>query len=315
MDPVVVYNVQSGPIWDWRVAFDLFAGGVGVGAFLFAVALARYGHRRYRRLAQTAAVVAPFLVILGLLFLFWKLGNKLNVYQLAANLAPTSLMWWGFLLQSALVVLGLVYAWQWRDLTASEQRNRLGLVVAVIALLVGIYHGFLLAALTSHPLWASGSTVLMAMLAFVTTGIAGALLAHVVRMQMTGYSGEEQDLAEYVDGLGPVRNTLAIALVLILVNVFLWWVDLAFGSLHSRQALEAALAAYASLFLVFGIGLGVIVPLILLAGSYSKTHIAVPGRVLSRLGLASLLILVGGFVIRYVVVLGGQVALPAATLY
>ena len=56
MDPTLVYNIQPGPIWDWRVAVDLFAGGVGVGAFLFTFALSRFGDRRYQRLAQTAAI-------------------------------------------------------------------------------------------------------------------------------------------------------------------------------------------------------------------------------------------------------------------
>ena len=133
-------------------------------------------------------------------------------------------------------------------------------------------------------------------------------------MQVSGYSDEEQDLATYVNGLRPVRNTLAIALVLILVNVFLWWVDLAFGSLQSRQALEAALSAYGSTFAVFGIGLGVIVPLVLLAWFFGKAPITQPAKTLSMIGLASLLILVGGFYIRYVEVLGGQIALPIATL-
>lgn len=115
MDPTLVYNIQPGPIWVWRVAIDLFAGGVGVGAFLVAVTLSRIGDRRYQRLAQTAAIMVPLLVMLGLLFLFWKVGNRFNVYQMAINLAPTSLMWWGFLVQSALVALGLVHAWQWLD--------------------------------------------------------------------------------------------------------------------------------------------------------------------------------------------------------
>ena len=39
MNTEIIYEVQSGPIWDWKVAMDLFLGGAGVGAFLFAVFL------------------------------------------------------------------------------------------------------------------------------------------------------------------------------------------------------------------------------------------------------------------------------------
>jgi len=314
MDPTLVYNIQPGPIWDWRVAVDLFAGGVGVGAFLVAVALSRIGDRRYQRLAQTAAIMAPLLVMLGLLFLFWKVGNKLNVYQMAINLAPTSLMWWGFLVQSALVALGLVHAWQWLDPAQNAARNRLGLLVGLLALLVGIYHGLLLAVLTSHPLWATGSMVLMAVLAFVSTGIAGVLLAHLIRMLVSGRSDEGQDLAEYVNGLKPIRNILGITLVLMLVNFFAWWVDLSVGSLQSQQALAAAMAAYGPMFWLLGMGLGLIAPLVLGAWFLGKAPGRKPAMALSMMGLASLLILVGGFYIRYAVVLGGQVALPISTL-
>jgi protein NrfD len=314
MDPTLVYNIQSGPIWDWRVAVDLFAGGVGVGAFLFAVVLGRSGNQRYQRLAQTAAVIAPFLVILGLAFLFWKVGNKLNVYQMAINLAPTSLMWWGFLLQSALVVLGLVYAWLWRDRAPHAGRSALGLLVGLLALLVGIYHGLLLAVLTSHPLWATGSMVMMAILAFITTGVAGVLLAHLIRMLFTGRSEEEGELAEFVNGLRPVRNLLVITLALMLANFLAWWVDLSFGTLESRQALAAALSVYGPLFTQIGIGLGLIVPLLLVAWFFGKAPIKRPALTLSVIALSSILVLVGGFVIRYAVVMGGQVSLPISTL-
>ena len=314
MEPVLFYSTQVGPIWDWRVVVDLFAGGIGVGAVLFSVALSRYGDRRYLRLAQTGAVIAPFLVMFGLLFLFWKLGNKLNVYQMAINIAPTSVMWWGFLLQSALVALGLIYAWQWRNISPNAGRDKLGLLVALLALLVGIYHGLLLATLTSHPLWASGSTILMAILAFVSTGIAGTLLTHFIRVRASGLSEEEQDLDTYIDGLWSVRNILAFTLVLILLNMAFWWVDLAYGSLQSRQALDAAIGSYGSLFWWFGIGLGVIIPIALLAMFVSKAPAQPAAKTISMVGLASILILVGGFCLRYVLVLGGQAGLPIATL-
>ncbi|MDZ7754768.1 MAG: NrfD/PsrC family molybdoenzyme membrane anchor subunit [Gammaproteobacteria bacterium] len=314
MDPTLVYNIQSGTIWDWRVAVDLFAGGVGVGALLFSVALSRYGDARYRRLAQTAGVIAPFLVMLGLLFLFWKVGNKFNVYQMGINLAPTSLMWWGFLIQSALVAFGLLYAWMWLKPEANPGRSGVGLVAAFFAILVGIYHGMLLAVLTSHPVWASGSMVLLAVLAFASTGVAGGVLAHQLRMMFAGRADEEDELDVYVRGLKPVAGFLAAVLVLMLLNFFAWWVDLAFGSLQSRQALDAAMGVHGTLFILVGLGIGVVLPLALVALWYSRVRAGSPGAALSLMGVASLLVLVGGFVIRYSVVLGGQVALPIATL-
>lgn len=89
MESVLIYNVQPGPIWGWRVVVDLFCGGFGVGASLLAVTLSGSKDPAGLRVVQTAAFVGTVLVSIGLLFLFTKLGNKLNVYQMALNVSPT----------------------------------------------------------------------------------------------------------------------------------------------------------------------------------------------------------------------------------
>lgn len=35
MNNEIVYITQQGPIWDWKVAMDLFFGGAGCGALLW----------------------------------------------------------------------------------------------------------------------------------------------------------------------------------------------------------------------------------------------------------------------------------------
>jgi hypothetical protein len=59
MDSILIYNIQTGPIWDWRVVMDLFCGGVGVGASLLAVAMSGSEDSHRRRLGQTAAFLGP----------------------------------------------------------------------------------------------------------------------------------------------------------------------------------------------------------------------------------------------------------------
>ena len=135
-------------------------------------------------------------------------------------------------------------------------------------------------------------------------------MAHLIRMTVAGRSDEEGELLAYVDGLRPVRTILLLALALMLANFFFWWVDLAYGALESRQALEAAWSAYGPLLLLFGIGLGLVVPLVVIAGFFGSAPVNKPALTLSMFGLASVLILVGGFAIRYAVVMGGQVPLP-----
>lgn len=308
MGSTLIYSVQASPIWDWRVVVDLFCGGVGVGALLLAVAMSGSEDSHRRRVGQTAAFLGPVMVMTGLLFLFTKLGNQLNVHQMALNVAPTSIMWWGFLLQSALVFFGLIYAWQWRDIDHHSGRWLLGVCIGILAFLVGIYHGLLLGALTSRPLWANGSMVVLSMAAFLSTGIAGTLLLH----QLRGASSVTTSTGDYQSSVRPVATALTISLVLVLIAIGNSWVGLKFGSLASQQALSAASEVYGSTFLLLGVGVGSILPFLLLAPATwrgSRRGLSLP-----IIALACLLTLVGGFATRYVVVLGGQLPPPTATL-
>ena len=90
MEPEIVFNIQSGIAWDWRVAMDLYLGGAGVGAILFAVLIDHLFAGRYRRLSQTAAWLGPVLVAIGLVLIMAKMGRPFNAWQNYVNVSPLS---------------------------------------------------------------------------------------------------------------------------------------------------------------------------------------------------------------------------------
>ena len=314
MDPQVVYDIQPGPYWDWRVAMDLFLGGAGVGAFLFAVGLHTAFGGKYRRITQTAAWLAPVLVVLGLAFLLAKLGRPFQLWLTFTVFAPTSPLWWGGIFQTVFVVGSVWWALQWRSEAPHVGRRRIGWALAVVAMIVGAYHGMLLAVVNARPLWNTGPTVLAALLSFTTTGIAAVMLAHLVRMKLAGRLVEGEPLDRFLDDMRPVRNILFATLVLQLGTFFLWWLSLNFGMLQDRQALQAASAGYGTMFWSLGIGLGLVLPLVM--GAYVTWRGKAAGRPLQIrvIAVTSLVILVGGFFFRLAVVLGGQLTLPVPTL-
>ncbi len=314
MDPEVVYNIQAGPYWDWRVAMDLFLGGAGVGAFLFAIGLHEAFRARYRRITQTAAWLAPILVIGGLLFLLAKLGRPMHLWLTFTRFAPTSPLWWGGIFQTFFVIGSIWHAWKWRIEEPDPGRRRLGWVLTPIAIIVGAYHGLLLAVVTARPLWNTGPTVVAALLAFITTGIAAVMLTHLIRMKVSGRLVPGEHLDTFLTDMRPVGNILLAALTLQLGTFFLWWLSLSFGDLQDQQALAAANESYGTMFWTVGIGLGLIVPLPLLAfitwrnGERNRlTHVR-------AILVSCLLILIGGYFFRLAVVLGGQAQLPVPTL-
>jgi len=99
-----------------------------------------------------------------------------------------------------------------------------------LAVIVGTYHGLLLAINVSRPLWNTGPTVVAAMLGFVTTGIAAVLLVHLIRMKLAGRLDDTEHFAKFIDDMKVVRNILVSAIVLQLFTFFMWWLSLQFGS-------------------------------------------------------------------------------------
>jgi protein NrfD len=315
MEPTIVFNAQPGPYWDWKVAFDLFFGGAGVGAFLFAVALRCAFKDRYARIYSTAAWLAPCLVVLGLLFLFAKLGRPSELLLTFTHFAPTAPLWWGGIFQTLFVAGSAWYALQSGRLTADNaHKDWLGWLLAPIAVIVGVYHGALLAVVVARPLWNTGPTIVAAILGFGTTGIAAVMITHLVRMKIAGRLVENGHLHEFLDDMRPVLNLLVVLLALQLATFSLWWFSLEFGTRGDMQALAAANAAHGYVFWFVGIGLGLIVPLAL--GGAAVWYGEERRRMVQvrLIGLTSALILIGGVFFRLAVVLGGQVGPPFPTL-
>jgi formate-dependent nitrite reductase membrane component NrfD len=315
MEPDIAYVVQAGPYWDWRVALDLFFGGAGVGALLFGVAFDTALPGRQRRLCQTAAWLAPLLILLGLGFLLLEMGRPHRLFLTFVQFVPTSPLWWGGIFQLLLVIGSLWYAWQWRGVLANERaRRRLGWALAPIAIIVGAYHGLLLAVVTARPLWNTGPTVVAALLCFAATGIATVVLVHLVRAKIVGRLADPELLAAFLKDMVPARNLLAAVLVAQLGTFYLWWLSLGFGTLQDQQALAAANASHGPMFWWLGIAGGLVLPLVIASYVVWRGE-ANPQRLqVALLGACCALIVIGGLFFRLALVLGGQSALPIPSL-
>ncbi len=315
MDPTLVFNGPAFPIWDWRVGLDLFFGGIGVGAFLFAVLVDWRYEGKYGRICHTAALAAPFFVLLGLLFLMMKMGRPMALFYTFTTFAPASPLWWGGIFQTLFVLGSIYYALLWRDPDAdAERRRKIGWWLLPVAVIVGAYHGFLLSIFPARPLWNTGPTVVAAILAFVTTGMAAVLLLHLIRMKLAGRLAQTDWVQEFLSDMREMRLLLAAALLAQVFTVFIWWVSLQFGSLGAQSALAAANAGYGPMFWWVGIGVGLLLPLVI--GGYAVLRgegLGVAMEV-NSIWVTSALILVGGVVFRLAVVLGGQVAPIVGTL-
>jgi len=288
-------------MWDVRLVIDMFLGGAGMGVFVLAI-LASFslGWERTTLLRKVAGVFAPVALAVSLLLLASELSQPGRFYlPFLMGQASSPLEWgtWiqmGFLLISAVFGLG---ALGWVRLSEIVMKT-LGVIGAVLGAAVAIYHGVYLADNISRPLWAIGGVPFLFTIISLATGAAVLVLAAAI--------AGSRELAESTRGQPQVMVGAALA-VLVGTALYLW----ALATTGSEAQEGAALLisgsfAVATWVGVFALGaLGVAFGWIGLRGgvaagpSGATLTMALPA-------LAALLILTSGFILRYIIVIGGQ---------
>ncbi|MCK6550497.1 polysulfide reductase NrfD [Myxococcota bacterium] len=297
-------------VWGWEVPVYLFLGGVTAGLLIMvsAVVLLK-GQEKVTEAMRRGLLIAPVALSLGMLALFVDLSYKLHVYRFYMTLEPTAPMSFGsWVLILVYPVLGLLILAlpsallePWLERLPLTRRQgalrsfaeRIVRTMAGIGLAggvaLGIYTGVLLAVTVAHPLWSSGALGLM----FLTSGF----IAGVSVLSLLETDPEAKALLTVVP---------ALATVVELVLVASWIIGLLTQGPVARAAAGTLLwGPYAPVFLGFVVFGGMIVPLTLegLASFGKASHSrAVP-----------VIALVGGFLLRVVIVAAGQsVGFPAA---
>ncbi|HYE90890.1 MAG TPA: NrfD/PsrC family molybdoenzyme membrane anchor subunit [Terriglobales bacterium] len=287
------------PHWNWLIVFYFFIGGIAGGSFFIAALIDLFGRTEDRPLARLAYLIAfPAVVVSGLLLIvdltvptrFWHMLLQNHTWRpMLKTYSPMSLGSWALLVFGAFAFVAFLAAlrdagrlrWDWAR--SFRPPGVAGVVVAVVGGLFGFfvagYTGVLLA-VTNRPIWADTPLLGLVFLISAASTSAALLLLLAPRRWRT------------LPGLLALRRFDAMLLVLELLAVVA--LVLSLGSLA-----RAWLNAWGALLLIGVILLGIVIPLVL--------HVrARPlGRDLAA-PVAAALVLVGGFVLRVVIVLSAQ---------
>jgi formate-dependent nitrite reductase membrane component NrfD len=182
-------------LWSWEVAAYLFLGGLAAGLVIFASWAVLSGRRReYLPAVRVATLLAPLLVVAGLVLLWLDLGSKLTPFWLYVTLRPASPMSWGawillaVFLTSSLAAIPALLAVRARTgipcrvgrlhrmlESAGRWAARHGRLLAWANLWLGtglgLYTGILLGTMIARPAW--NSPVLGPL--FLASGLSGAV--------------------------------------------------------------------------------------------------------------------------------------------
>ena len=314
------------PRWGLLIVLYLFLGGLSAGLF-FVSALATYlqaeGKPAYPRLARLGALLAPWPVTLGSALLVFDLGHWYRFYKLFVTFEWHSPMSIGAWLLGLFTLVTLAAFWAWLPQEAIDAfvrrlprrlrflrlvdrpgretlRRPLAMVGFPLAVGVGIYTGVLLGAVQARPFWNTNLVAQMFLFSALSSGCALIILA--ISLRSTGLDAAE------------ARMLYSLDIVLILLELFIVIPYLIHGQLSPlavRQALQLVLGGpFTFAFWVLFLGVGLLLPLavelwemrpvLLDRGAFHS------GRLLA--GVSAALVLVGGFVLRYVFVYAGQMS-------
>jgi protein NrfD len=320
-------------IWEWPLAVYLWIAGIAGGAYFAGFMMSRFRGGRYQLLPKVAMLLGVPLVLLGSLLLVLDLGQQLRAWHLFFGVQPARLMllfsspmsmggW--ILLGYAIVGIGMITLWWVGSFEPEELRlsvlsglgqlirplvplNRvLSWVALVLAVLLIAYTGVLLSA-TNQALWAG---VLLLPALFVASAISTgmALLALVVatgfgRVLDILFGGEGEEIpGEVLHSMSRTTIALGVFELVVLVGFVLWLA--AFSTPAAAAAVSVLLTGPMSFLFWAGVVLvGLLIPL-----AVELTHVT-KGReyVLGAAVMLPALVLLGGFFLRLVVLLGGQV--------
>ena len=304
--------------WGLPVVIYLYFGGISAGLFVISAFLAYIRDEKLQKLAGAGALLSPVPLYIGLFMLMLDLERPLQFWRLFTTIEWTSPMSVGSWLLVLFSIITTLHAIAWlppkyssikiRKRTFSLPRNRppwrgiIGAIGFPIGLAVGIYTGVLLGAVPARPFW---NTPMVAMLFLVSALSTATAVMLVVSNWMAKRSGLEQFHRE--------RKVLYSAdVILILFEIFLVIPYLLHNSLSTASqaaSLELIIGGkFSDLFWYGFIVLGLLVPLVMevidlipeISRRQKRSHMLVLGYV------SAVLVLAGGFLLRYIFVFAGQ---------
>lgn len=315
--------------WGWMIVVYLFLGGVGAGAY-FVSGLAVYlGNRdTYRNIARWGAYLAPFPILVGSGLLIFDLFRPWNFYRLFLAFEPTSPMSIGSWLLLVFTGASLFNAMLWLPSEAKERffarrpwrrwkgwvdwtwkqdrKEKLRSVFAALGLPlsagVGLYTGILLGAIPARPFWNTPMLAQLFLFSALSTGTAALVV-------LTSFTREHALTGDQDAKLLYTLDILLISLEILIIVPFLLHAYLATASIQNSLHLILG-GPYTLLFWGVVVLAGLLVPLTFEA--YEIYPLLFKGRAHHSRPLevaSGILVLVGGLVLRYVFVFGGQMSI------
>lgn len=291
---------------DWGLLVDIyfFIGGIAAGAYFTAAMTDLFGTERDRPVAKLGYLIALPLVLLCPILLTADLGmpsRTFNMFRIFKFGSPMSVGSWallglGFFAAFSVGTFTLEDRWRRQDARASlaSFRRPVAVLGSLFGFFIASYPGVLMGA-SNSPFWAGTNFLGLLFLAVgASTGIAAIALLLSLR------AGDVRE------GLAKLRRayTLALVMQIVALGLVLWQMNA--GSPQALRSLALIWSGPYSLYFWGGaVLLGLATPLAIELGDGLLS--GYPRRAKGLVTLSALLILLGGYLTKYLVMVAGQV--------
>lgn len=289
----LLYTVPQQEAFGLSIAIYFYLTGLSAGSFIISTLAYGFGFEKYKPVGKVGVVLATLLLVAAPMFLLLHSGRPLRAWHLFVYIHGTSPISWGSFLLTLYPLNCIVYGYFMFRGNARLTKT-FGLIGIPLALMVHGYTGFILSFAKAHVLWRSSMMPILFLTSAMVSGVAMMILVTIIKDRFFSEKGEVN--TEVVFGLGKML------LWLLVFDLFLSLSDLGVHYFGERESMETArlflFGAFAPLFLGVETLLGKVAPLVLVSSPRTR-NVAV-------LGAASVLVMVGIFVMRCNVVLGGE---------
>ena len=286
------------PDWQWLIILYFFVGGLAGGSYFLAALIDFFGSSLDRPLARLGYSVAFVMTVASGILLILDLSKPLRFWHMLIQSergvpmfkawSPMSVGSWALLIFGLFAFVSFVASLaeadriRWPALAALRPPRILGTLVAIVGGLLGFfvagYTGVLLA-VTNRPIWSD--TNLLGLAFLVSAASTSAALMVLLASRRSATPAGIRALERFDAWVLLLELLVLIALVASLGSLARLWLN-----------------AWGGLFVLGVVGLGIIVPLLLHWRRRPHARFGVPA--------AAALVLVGGFLLRVVIVLSSE---------
>ena len=293
MDISVLYNVFPQETFGTLIAVYFYLTGLSAGSFVLSTLAFVFGMEKFKPIGKIGVILATLFLVMAPLALLVHVGQPFKAWHLFVHLNITSPITWGSFLLTLYPINCVIYGFFM--FRGKKTMTRLfGTIGIPLAIFVHGYTGFILALGKARALWNTALMPFLFLISAMVSGIALMILISIVKDRF--FSKEKTVNRELVFGLGQ------LLVAMILIDLFLVLSDVLVLLVSHAEAQEVAhlilTGKFSFYFLVVENFMGKIIPAIILL---------VPRfRNLTTVTVASILVVVGIFFMRYVVVVGGE---------